>query len=423
MSNAGRGWTGADYVLTAAVMGLMGAFYWAIRGTSGYGGEIGGTLAGFGWALLWYAFSRVGEGAERRPYGTPWILLAITLGIAIGGMTGYGVYISWLNGRFHLSYPDGLRSVPAWTGYAMLLVCGLHWGGNTGCLMAWCAPTRPLRGRDWVVRIACGVCGAVAAAVFVRVFPQLLLPYYAEGIYSIPEYKTCVRALDSIRTIAPHVGLFLGFLVYEIARGDRRAAAMILTVALGFAIPFTVGGYWQTMHESPLRLDWWKNWEMTIGLGGGLSLGLAFWLFNRPADAPRSHLDPMSRALFRSGIPLWLPSIVMLKGAYDGWCEIRSLQPSISGNAVLLIISVLPLLGAWAWRRRSEVSATDVATFHLSIPAIAAFQALIIGLGYLVSIPIEWRLANIFLVTIYACYIVISLILAGILFHRQRTTQ
>ena len=242
MSESRTGWRGGDYVLSGVVMGLMGAFYWAIRGTGGFGGSDGGTFAGFGWALLWYAFSvYAGPDGARRPYGTPWMLWAITLGIAFGGMTGYGVYISWLNGRFHLDYPDLVRDVPAWTGYAMLFVCGFHWGGNAGCFMAWCAPTRRVTGRDWAIRISCGIAGAVAAAVFVRVFPQLFLPYYAEGLYDVDEYKTCQRALGSIRNIAPHVGLVLGFLAYELARGDRRAVGMILTMALGFAIPFTVG--------------------------------------------------------------------------------------------------------------------------------------------------------------------------------------
>ncbi|HNT88062.1 MAG TPA: hypothetical protein PKL84_09370, partial [Candidatus Hydrogenedentes bacterium] len=61
-------WTGTDHLLAMLVMGLMGAFYWAIRGTAGYGGEMGGMLAGFGWALLWYAFSQMGGIGERRPY-------------------------------------------------------------------------------------------------------------------------------------------------------------------------------------------------------------------------------------------------------------------------------------------------------------------------------------------------------------------
>ena len=163
MDSTDVAWTRRDYVMTAAVMTLMGGFYWAIRGTTGYGGETGGMLAGFGWALLWYGLSRAGAGAGRRPYGGPWMLLAISLGIALGGMTGYGVYISWVRGTYCLNYPELCRPVSVWTGYGMLFLCGLHWGGNAGCFMAWCAPRRPLRWYDWAMRIGCGVAGAAAA--------------------------------------------------------------------------------------------------------------------------------------------------------------------------------------------------------------------------------------------------------------------
>jgi hypothetical protein len=412
-------WTRADYAIVVAVMGLMGAYYWAIRGTTGYGGETGGMLAGFGWALLWYGFSQTGEGAARRPYGRPWLLLAITLGIAFGGFTGYGVYISWLNGRHYLNYPELPRAVAPWTGYAMLFLCGLHWGGNTGCAMAWCAPERPLRARDWMVRIACGVAGAVGAGIFVRVFPQLFLPFYSEGIYSVPEYKTCLRAQDSIRNIAPHVGLFLGFLAFEIARRDRRAVAMILTLGLGFAIPFAAGGYWQTFHDAPLKLGWWKNWEMSIGLGGGLAFGAAFWCFNRPGAAIPAPLGPKARAFFRSGLPLWLPSVAVLQGLYDGVCQIHGADPTTLGYAAVLGLPTIVLLAAWAWRRFSESPEAASAPYRLSFRAIAVLQILIILAGVAVTIPLEWRLANTVLAALYAGYLGISAILLVLFWRRQ----
>lgn len=412
-------WTTGDYLLVTIVMGLMGAFYWAIRGTTGYGGETGGMLAGFGWALFWYAFSQNGTGAERRPYNQPWLLLAISLGIAFGGYTGYGVYISWLNGRFHLNYPEGVRDVPAWTGYAMLFLCGLHWGGNTGCFMAWCSPHRGLHARDWAARIACGVLGALGMYAFVHMFPQLFLPFYAEGIYEVPDYATCQRSLATIREIAPHLGLFLGFFAYEIVRGDWRAVALILTVALGFAIPFTVGGYWQTRPYPSIEIDWWKNWEMTIGLGGGLSLGLAFWLFNRPGDKHAAPLSARARAFFRTDLILCFASANVVQGAYDGWCEIHNAAPVISGYAFLALATLILLLAARTWRWVSESPEAAAAPYRLSMRAVIAFQAFIIAAGWLVTIPAEWRFANTFLVLMYTGCIGVSLIMVGLLRYRQ----
>ena len=403
-------------------MGLMGAFYWAIRGTGGFGGAAGGAFAGFGWALLWYAFSQCGEDSGSRPYSGAWMLWAITLGIAFGGLTGYGVYISWLNGKFHLDHPELVRGVAPWTGYAMLFLCGLHWGGVTGCFMAWCAPNRRVRGRDWASRIVWGLAGAFAAALIVRGVPQFFLPYYAEGIYDVAEYKTCQRALGSIRNIAPHVGLVLGFLAHEIARGDRRAMGMIIVMALGFAIPFTVGGYWQTMHGSSLRIDWWKNWEMTIGLGGGLAFGLAFYLFNRPVPGVRVSLGPKSRIFFKSGFPLWLPSIVVMAGAYEGWSQLHSVGRTATVNVALIVLSLLPAIAAGVpWKRRAVQ--THAAPYRLSLPAIAGLQAMLIFAGYLTSLPPELRLANKVLLVLYTTYIGISIVCLACLMHRRFPTD
>jgi len=420
MNVSRQNFEGLDYILIAAVMGLMGAFYWAIRGTGGFGGAAGGTFAGFGWALLWLAFSRYGApDGERRPYSNPWMLWAITLGIAFGGLTGYGVYISWLNGRFFLDHPEGMREVGAWTGYTMLFMCGLHWGGNTGCFMAWCAPRRKVTWKGWLIRIGCGIAGAVVAGIIVRVFPQWFLPFYNEGLYSIEEHATCRRALGSIRNIAPHVGLAAGFLGYELARKDWRAAGMILTMALGFAIPFTVGGYWQTMHGSELHIDWWKNWEMTIGLGGGLAFGLAFYLFNLPDETPRPKLGPKSRAFFRTGFPVWLPLAMVIQSAYSGWAEMHGIERSAVLRYTLVVLSICPFLAVWLYERMRETD-EEKGMYALSLPAIGILQAVLIFAGYLVSKPPEVQLANKVLLSLYTVYIGLSLAALALFGYRRR---
>jgi hypothetical protein len=409
---------GPSYAAAAAVMALMGAFFWAIRGTTGFGGETGGTLAGFGWALLWCTFSQMLGHAGRRPYNGPWIIVAITAGIAFGGFTGYGVYTAWVRGAFYLDYPNGAREVSAWSGYAMLLVCGFHWGGNAGCLMAWCAPEKRVRGRDWAERVAWGAAGAAAAYAIVRIAPQAFLPYYAEGIYGAPANRTCTRALGSIRNIAPHVGLVLGFLGYELRRGDRRAAALILTMAFGFAIPFAAGGWWHTMHGSSLQLDWWKNWEMTIGLVGGLAFGVAFWRFNRPAAPELRPAGRFARALTRSGLHLWLPSFILLGGAYDGRCELSKEETTLTGYLWLFLLSVcLPLaLRMWMRDERREASGDCGASLWM----LLALVGMIVCAGCLVSVPAQWQLASTVLLALYTVFIGASILLTIALWRRSR---
>lgn len=413
-SGAGRG---HSYAAAAAVMALMGAFFWAIRGTAGFGGETGGTLAGFGWALLWCACAELLGDADRRPYRGPWLMLAITGGIAFGGFTGYGVYTAWVRGAFYLDYPNGAREVSAWSGYAMLFLCGLHWGGNTGCFMAWCAPARRLSGRDWAERITWGAAGAVGAYAFVLAFPQLFLPYFDEGIYGVPANRTCTRALGSIRNIAPHVGLLLGAFGYELRRGDRRAVALIVTMALGFALPFAAGGWWHTMRGSNLQIDWWKNWEMTIGLVGGLAFGAAFWRFNRPAPDRADSPGRLERAWLRTGFHLSLPSFILLGGAYGGWRQLRNTEVTRSGHLWLFLLSVcLPFALRMLTRRGRREAPTGCG----ASPATSlALVGMIVGAGYLVSIPTKWQLANVVLITLYTAFVGASMLLTTALWRRR----
>jgi len=216
-----------DYVIIALIFALMGAFFWAIRGTTGFGGASGGALAGLGWAMLWHGFSRYGGGARQRAYGTGHMISAIALGIAFGGLTGYGVYIGWVQGNFYLDYPDGVRPIAPWTGFLALFLCGLHWGGVSGAFMAWCGARPRVRAWGWVARWTAGIGGAVIAAYVVRLFPGWFLPFYGEGIYQVEEYATCQRAVGSVRNIAPHVGLYLGFLALGTSTLEKREEELV----------------------------------------------------------------------------------------------------------------------------------------------------------------------------------------------------
>lgn len=327
-----------SYWAIALIMGLMGAFFWAIRGTGGFGGSSGGLFAGVGWGILWFRFSSL-AGYQGR-LASPWMIVAITLGIAYGGMTGYGVYIGWLRGLFYLDYPQGEREIAAWTGYAMLFVCGLHWGGVTGAFMAWCRPSAPLRWWHWLLRLLAGGVGAGLALWAVTTFPHCVLPFYSEGIYSLAENSTCLRAERTIREIAPHVGLFLGFLVFELVRRDWKAVGLMLVMSLGFAVPFCVGGYWQTFNGSSINLDWWKYWEMSIGLGGGLAFGLAFYLFNSPTAGSVPRYSNRAYVL-GAAFPIWFAMVRSVANAFEGTMGVHGYTGFAKSNRWWVLLSVL----------------------------------------------------------------------------------
>jgi hypothetical protein len=331
----------------AWIMGLLGAFFWAIRGTGGFGGSSGGLFAGVGWGILWFIFSKH-HGLKGR-LSSPWVVVAITLGIAYGGMTGYGVYIAWLRERFYLDFPNGQREIEAWVGYTMLFVCGLHWGGVTGAFMAWCQSSPALRWWHWLLRLLAGGIGALTVLWFVKAYPQLVLPFYGEGIYGAAENSSCLRAERTIREIAPHLGLFLGFFVFELARRDWKAVGLMLVMSLGFAIPFCVGGYWHTLNDLSVKLSWWKFWEMSIGLGGGLAFGLAYYLYNRPiSDRPFRY---SSKAyVLGAAFPIWLAMVRSVVNAFDGTLEIHGYKEFAKANRWWVLLTVLvPATVFFAW--------------------------------------------------------------------------
>lgn len=415
--------TQRDYILVALIMGLMGAFFWAIRGTSGFGGSSGGALAGLGWATLWLAFSRMGGDGDRRPYGNGRAFAAITFGIAFGGLTGYGVYTAWVNGLYQMNR-EVTREIAPWTGYAMLFLCGIHWGGVTGAFLSWVAPSKPIGLVGWCLRIAAGFGGAALAVQAVGWFPDYFLPFYSEGYYQNEDYGISIRAMRSAPNVMQHVGFFLGFLVVEIARRDWRAVCVMLIMSLGFAIPFAVGGYWHTVHTiSDLGLDWWKNWEMTIGLGGGLAFGLVFYLFNRPAaEVPRATTRP--ERIFGIGVTMWLAVGIVILGAYEGFIRTHQLEESLEAtrtSAFWGYITIASLLGLfWIYRTLTLDSERIALAGPVSMAALTTVIGIIITAGYVTSLPAEMRLTNYVLVALYTSYITMSgLLLFLLLRHRS----
>lgn len=382
-----------DFICIAVIFSLMGGLFWAIRGTGGYGGAAGGALAGLGWALLWHFFSRYDGNGGARPYSSGHIVAAIVFGIAFGGFTGYGVYTAWIGGRFYLDYPEGVRDIAPWTGYAMLFLCGLHWGGIPGALMAWSASDKPVAWHWWPIRIAAGILGAVLAGWIVRQFPGWFLPFYDEGIYQEEANATCIRAEGSIRNIAPHVGLFLGFLAAEMARRDKRAIAVLLIMGLGFALPFSIGGWWHSWHMSEIRMPWWKFWEMSIGLGGGLAIAAAFILHNRPAAAD----NPNSETGAGWAWPfIALATVTVVLGVFDGVSNHHGLDLPGFMDMIAVVLSLGAVVGGimYGLMRPGPVP----------LVVVPVLLGVIIVAGYAVSYPAEWGRNNYVLWMAYTIY-------------------
>jgi hypothetical protein len=389
-----------------ALMALMGAFYWAIRGSSGYGGMAGGAYAGLGWALIWYWLAN--RDGCNRPYASGWTVLAIALGIALGGNNGYGIFISWINHRFYLFYQGASIPAAAWPGYAGLFLCGLQWGGVAGVMLAWSGAEKPVTRWTWPARIAAGAAGAALAYGFTRLFPQCCFPKYGEGFYdNFDLYPRCEDVAGIIRQMSIHLGCFGGWLVLLFARGERRGAKLALLLAFGFAAGFTVFAFWQLMYGSALRIDWWKNWEMSIGLTGGAAFGLAFYCFNRPGYPAAPVRFPRGKRLFGFWFPVWLGGNVLLIAAMEGMAENFNVTLDRSHYTALLLLITLPstiLYIVTILRVMVALPPEEPAAF----PKIAIMQAILIVLGYLVSFQAAMNFALWLLILCYTVYIGLS---------------
>lgn len=259
-----------DLIVPILLMSTIGAFYWAIRGSSGYGGASGGVFAGIGWALAWFFLSYERAEKKTRPYSSGWIVFAIVMGIGIGGMHGYGQFMSWIQGKFYLDYPTNWVPINPAVGYLWLFQCGLTWGGITGVLMGWFGSKKPLRFKDSMIRLTFGIVGAVIAVSITIFKPEWINPLYGSVNYNdLITCPDCVRTLSTSLTSMIWIGLFAGLFAFEIFRKDWRNVKLALTMGLGFALAFSIFAFW---HFGPtfstLPIDWWKNWEMSIGFFG-----------------------------------------------------------------------------------------------------------------------------------------------------------
>lgn len=415
--------TTADYAAFALIMALMGAFFWAIRGSAGFGGSQGGIYAGLGWAIIFYLFAGLDRQRALRPYGGPRVIAAITLGIAFGGMTGWGVYTAWVQGMFHYNSPDAAREIAPWTGYLALFFCGLHWGGNAGAFLAWCAPRVKTTWKTWVGRLAAAIIGAVIAHTIVRLFPQFFFPFYAEGIYDNPDYGTVQRTWGAIPNIARHVGIFFGLMAFEAIRRDWRAVKMMTTVSLGFALGLSIGAWWHTFHGHELAIDWWKNWEMSSGFGGGLGLALAFILFNRPETGRAPHTPSIAERAWGAGVPLLLASWATWRGAYNGFTNPHHFDIdwppiyAVAYSRIFLFCAVF-VLGIWIVRMRRGVTPITEKTL-VPHAALWSAMALIIAAGYVVTMhPVLTILSHVLFVA-YTVFIGVSALMAVYLYRHR----
>ncbi len=260
-------------VLPVILFGLVGAFGWAIRGTSGWGGIPGGVVAGFWWSSLFYILAKI-RGVDAR-----WQFFALGFGIALGGLTGYGQFNSWIKGIFMTGPNETIEINPLW-GFGWHFVVGVEWGGNAGGILSW-TYKKTESVKEKLIRIGIPALCGVLGFFIIKYNPQLFFPAYSEDLYLLSECSSseyCGRTMSTLPSLGVLIGVTIGFAIAEGILKNWEGLKVIGIMALGFGVAFPLGSLWffgdlENFHS------WWKLWEESIGLIGGISIGFVFLRF------------------------------------------------------------------------------------------------------------------------------------------------
>jgi len=324
-----------DLVLPTLLFVALGGMTWAVRGCSGFGGMNGCVFAGVTWGAAWWFIARDPSGQQSRRYSSGWIVVALTIGIGISGTRGWMQWPSFFEGQLQTNAAEG-KSVPISRvyGYVWLFIAGVPWAGLGACILAWCGSRRPLRTWEWAARIACGIGLALVGRTIFDSYPTVFLPLYEtmKSQYADLEINPNLqRLIGDNRAAISHLGLYLGFLAFEIARRDWKNVQLILTVGLLNGLGWSVCQNWKWAPKlwPGTNFNWWRCWESSGGISIGVAYGIAYYLVNRRSsaeEAPRhgTQWDYHRPNLERLGVYLGLLFGLGLsvKNGLKGWANI-----------------------------------------------------------------------------------------------------
>lgn len=321
-----------NLVLPTLLFAALGGMTWAVRGSSGYGGSAGCIFAGVMWGAAWWFLAYDPTGKQTRRYASAWIVPAVTIGVGLSGNRGWMQWSSFFEGRLQTNYGAGeFVPISRTYGFIWLFIAGVPWAGIGACTLAWCGSLRQTRVWHWIIRIACGLGAAFLARYLYETFPQYFLPLYSsmEDRYQDFEANPNLRRLiNDCRLAIFHLGLYLGFLLYELGRRDWKNAVLIATVGLLNGIGWAACQNWKWAPDvwQGASFNWWRCWESSGGISIGVAYGVAYFLVNREMSdkeraavaARRSIAGPnFEWLLVYSGLA-WLAALFVREGM-GGW--------------------------------------------------------------------------------------------------------
>lgn len=310
------------------VVALSISLAWGLRGQHGHekGSAIAGAVAGLSLAAV--------TGGPR------WIGAAVigSLSFAIGGALSYGRFVQ-------LAYQGSLEAIGS------LALIGFAWGGlgALGLGLGLALPKYPLWER-----------GTIAGGLFLVWF---LVDRLLWGRMSGPQ-DLATRELMAVILLS--CWAFLSAYV-GVWRRDRTSLKLGLAGAIGFGVGFPLAAFIQGIGNiTGVPVDWWKVAEHSIGLLGGLSLGLAVQHLEPSWTLPLA-VRPWERwgavAWLLWGIPSWL-----IANNLDYWISEKAWLPASAAKfAWIFLFMILAAFAAWGWLeiRRGRTFVTSWMPHHL----------------------------------------------------------
>ena len=373
-----------DLFLPTLLFVALGGMTWAVRGCSGYGAAVGCIFAGVAWGAGWWFISRSGSSEPVRRYTSAWIVLAVAVGFGFSGARGWMQWPSFFEGKIQITGPGDTLPISRTYGFVWLFIAGVPWAGLGACLLAWCGSLRETRFGHWVIRIACGLAGALVAQYLFDSFPQYFLPLYEslEDRYHDLEHNNNLRRLiNDSRAAIRHLGIYLGLLGFEMGRRDWKNVVLISTVGLvnGAGWSLCQNWKWAPGIWPSGNFNWWRCWESSGGLSIGLALGIAYFLVNRPMSEPE-------RTIFRTRRSIAGPNFEWLL-VYLGLAGLMSIMLlSLAGVWGILYTIVIVLFGPVYLVSRSQAYAGEPTSTTSpygdpNLQRLGLYLGLLFGLG------------------------------------------
>lgn len=351
-----------DLFFPILLFGSLGGMTWAVRGSSGFGASAGCIFAGVTLGTAWWFIAREPGGKQTRRYNSGWIILAMTVAFGIAGNRGWMQWPAFWDNRIYINR-DSYEYIDRSYGFLWLFIAGVPWAGLGACMIAWCAEGRRNSPWLWFTRLAFGVGASyLLSGMIFESFPNIFLPLYEslqEKYVTSPRGENLWKMIRDNREAMQQMGLYLGFLFFEVVRRDWKNVTLILTVGLlnGAGWSLLQNWSWSKTLWPDAQFNFWRCWETSGGISIGIAFGVAYFLVNRRmSEREMEEIRSLQANPTKPGAN-WLLAYVVY-AALLGWVAVEVMPAWHGFSNALTEWGVPPSPANWAFPSMCTASLT-----------------------------------------------------------------